>query len=301
MAHSFGIELSPQIWNWYVGFFISMGAILSVAIAFTFAVLLIHWLYLCARNIASEPTPLSLHRALFRLSAFQAIVLGAVLVLVGTIAIYYLFFSLIWQLAPRMIDVPPLDFGSISEEKRLVGSASLLIYLVALSILIATAIFFLLRYRANRINQEKGSIGFFKKFLVRYFHESIFVGFLLILIACPILLYFLYNVALLTLIIVPATRHELPKIAFQNADHVYMRGLGFISSWLIVLLSLPAIGLLFRALLLRWRYTIENPFLHIIFLRHLKFSMIGLLGMLGCVAMYYLADSFIRIILRVSY
>ena len=298
MAPSLGIELSPQIWNWYVGFFVSMGAVLSVAIAFTFAVLLIHWLYFCAWNIESEPTPLSLYRALFRLSAFQAVVLGTVLVPIGVVAIYYLFFLLFWQLAPSMIDAPPLDFGSIPEDEQLVNNASLLIYLVALTILIGTTIFLVLHRRANRMNQENSSIGFFKKILRRYFRKSIFVGFLLILIACPVLFYFLYNLALLILIIVPATRHGLPGIAFQNADHVYISGLEFIASWLIVLLFLPAIGLLFRVLLLRWRYTIENPFLHRIFIRHLKFSMIGLLSLLGCAAMYYLADSFIRIILR---
>ena len=298
---SYGIQVSPQIWNWYVGFFVSMGMVIAIAIAFTFAVLTIHWLYLCAQKIESKPTPSSLNLVFFQLSVFQAIVIGAVLVPVGITAIYYLFFLLIWKLAPNPVDAAPLDFGSMPDDVWFSSMSSLLIYLIALTVIIAGIIFILLRRYANRINPGGFSIGFAQRFFRRYFHESLFVGFLLVLIACPVITYFLYNIAWLVIIIVPSSSHELPRIAFPNAQSLYLRGLEFVGYWLIVVLFIPAVGLLLRGILLRWRYTIENPALKLIFIRSVKFSIIGFLGWLGCVCMYCLAYAFLEIILKVTY
>jgi hypothetical protein len=48
-------------------------------------------------------------------------------------------------------------------------------------------------------------------------------------------------------------------MAVPNAENIYMRSLQVVGSWLIVILFLPAFGLLLRGLCLRWRYTMENP------------------------------------------
>lgn len=298
---SSGIDISPQIWNWYVAFFVSMGMVIAMAIAFIFAILTIHQLYLCARNLTAKPTPSSLNKVFFQLSVFQAIVMGAVLVPVGSIVIYYLLFLLIWKLAPGSVDAAPLDFNSMPDDVWFSSISSLFIYLIALTIIIAGIIFTLLRCYANRINPDESSIGFAKRFFRRYFHKSSFVGFLLILTVCPVIAYFLYNIVLLVIIIIPLARNELPKIAFPNAQNLYLRGLEFVGYWLIVVLFIPAVGLLLRGILLRWRYTIENPALKLIFLRSVKFSILGLLGWLGCACMYCLADAFIKIILKVTY
>ena len=156
----------------------------------------------------------------------------------------------------------------------------------------------LLRHNAKRIDLEKIPIGFIKKVVRRYFHESILVGFLLILIACPAILFFLYNIAWLVMFIFPSTAQDLSKIAFANAENLYFRSLTVIGSWLIVVLFLPAFWLLVKGLRLRLRYTIENPTMNIIFKRSVKFSSLGLLGYIGCTIMHYLADSFFKIIIQ---
>jgi hypothetical protein len=113
--------------------------------------------------------------------------------------------------------------------------------------------------------------------------------------------YFLYNTALLLLVVVPAVRHELPRIALPNVENYFIRGLELVGGWLIVVFFLPAIGLGLRGLSLRWRYTLENLFLKVIFIRSLKFSLIGFCGWLGGLAMYFLAESFFSGILRVTF
>jgi hypothetical protein len=154
----------------------------------------------------------------------------------------------------------------------------------------------LLRRFAKRIDAEKGPIGFVKKVVRRYFHESILIGFLLVLIACPVLLFFFYNVAWLIMYIVPWTEQYLYKIAFTNAEHLYFRSLEVIGSWLIVIMFLPAFWLLARGLRLRFRYTIENPTMNVIFKRSVKFFTIGLFGFIGCAIMQLLVDSLFKVI-----
>ena len=72
------IKALLQIWSFQ--FFLSMGAVLSVAIALTIGVLLTHWIYLCARNIESKPTSSSFPKTILRLSGFQALIAGVALV-----------------------------------------------------------------------------------------------------------------------------------------------------------------------------------------------------------------------------
>jgi hypothetical protein len=296
-----GIEVSPQLWNWYVGLVISMGAVLAVSIAFIGAILSIHWLYRRARNLESQPTPSSLPRVLVRLSAFQVIVVGAILVPIGIITIYYVLFSLIAKVAPNMVEAPPLDFGPQESDVWFSSLPSLLIYLVVLTVAIAGIIFTILRSYANKIKPGELPIRLAQRFLRRYFHDSLFVGCLLLLSICPVLLYFIYNIIMLVVVIFPAMRQELPKIAFLNAENLYLRGIGYVGYWLIVVLFIPAIGLLLRGLLLRWRYTLENPALKLIFLRSLKLSIICFLGWLGCISLYYLSEAFFTIIFHVTY
>jgi hypothetical protein len=298
---SSGIGISPQIWNWYAAFFVSMGMVIAMAIAFTFAVLTIHQLYLCSRNLTSKPTPSSLNKVFLHLSVFQALAVGAILVPSGSITVYYLLFFIIWKLAPGSIDAAPLEFNSLSDDEWFSSFSSLFIYLIALTVIIAGIIFLLFRRYANRINPDDFSLGFSKRFFRRYFHESLLVGFLLVLAACPVITYFFYNLSWLVMIIVPASSHELPKIALPNAQKLYFIGLEFLSYWLLVILFIPAVGLLLRGMLLRWRYTIENPALKLIFIRSVKFSIIGLLGWLGCFCMYCLSDALFKVILKITY
>lgn len=301
MASSFSIELSPQLWNWYVGFFISMGAVFSLACALVFAVITCQWLYLCARNIESQPIPKALLPAVLKLTAFQALVLGAFLIPLGVIVIYYLFSALLWALAPAPVEAPALDFGALSADEQIYTMISLSLNLLAWAALIAGAIFLLLRYRARRIEENEGSPGFVQRFVWTYFYESTWAGISLALIAWLMLWYFLYNAELLLLVVFPAVRQELPRIALPNAERLYIRGLTLLGSWLLFILFLPAAGLILRSLRLRWRYTLGNPFLKAIFIRSLKFSLLGFCLWLGCFAMYLLADSFFRRVLAVPF
>ena len=300
------ISLLPLIWVWYFQFFISMGGVLSAAVPLTIGVLLTHWLYRCARNIESKPTPPSFPKAILRLSGFQALVAGVVLVPFTTIGLSYLLMDLVWKFAPTMPSTPPIDaplpnFDSAAWDEWFSGMASLIIYLAALTAIIGGTIFLVLRHYAKRIDREKVPIGFIKKVVRRYFHESIWVGFLLILIACPVILFFFYNIAWLVMFIVPSTAQGLSKIAFTNAEHLYFRSLAVIGSWLIVILFLPAWWLLARGLRLRLRYTIENPTMNVIFKRSVKFFSLGLFGYVGCTIMHYLADSFSKIIIQAGF
>ena len=304
-------DINFLLWVWYFQFFISMGGVLSAAFSLAIGVLLTHWLYLCARNIESKPTPSSFPKAILRLSGFQALVAGVVLVPFSTISLFYLLNDLVWKLAPAMPPTPPTDapsiggpltdFDSTKWDEWFSSMASLIIYLAALTAVIGGTILFLLRHYAKRINPEMVPIGFIKKVVRRYFHESALVGFLLTLIACPVILFFFYNIAWLVLFIFPSTAQDLSKIAFPNAEHLYFRSLAVTGSWLIVVLFLPAFWLLARGLRLRLRYTIENPTVNVIFKRSVKFFSLNLLGYVGCTIMFYLADSFFKIIIQAGF
>jgi hypothetical protein len=299
------IKLLLQMWSFQ--FFMSMGAVVSVAIALTVGVLLTHWIYRCARNIEAKPTSPSFPKTILRLSGFQALVAGIVAVPFVTIGLFYLLFNdLVWKLLPALpstppvnaprIDTPPLNFDSASADEWFSSMASLIIYLAALTAVIGGTMFFLLRRYARRIDLENGPLGFIKRVVRSYFHESILVGFLLILIACPVILFFFYNMAWLVMYLVPSTEQVLSKIAFANAEHLYFRSLEVTGSWLIVIMFLPAVWLLFRGLRLRFRYTIENPTMNVIFKRSVKFFCLGFFGYVGCTIMYFLADSLFKVI-----
>ena len=303
------ITLLLRVWSFQ--FLLSMGAVLSVAIALTIGVLLTHWIYLCARNIESKPTSLSFPKTILRLSGFQALVAGVVLVPFITIGLFYILIDFVWKLLPTLpssppvnappIDAPPLISDSASADEWFSSMASLIIYLAALTTFIGGTIFILLHRYAKRIVSEKGPIGFTKKVVRRYFHESILVGFLLILIACPVILFFFYNMAWLVMYIFPSTEHKLSKIAFSSAEHLYFRSLEIIGSWLIVIMFLPAFWLLFRGLRLRFRYTIENPTMKVIFKRSVKLFSLGLFGYIGCAIMQLLASSFFQVIAQTAF
>ena len=199
------------------------------------------------------------------------------------------------------INAPLTDFGSASAGEWFSGMASLIIYLAALTVTIAGTIFFLLRNYAKRINPEKVPTGFIKRVVRRYFQESILVGFLLILIACPVILFFFYNLAWLGMFIFPSAAQDLSKIAISNGENLLFRSYAVIGSWLIVILFLPAFWLLARGLGLRLRYTIENPTMNVIFKRSVKFFSLGLFGYMGCTIMEYLSDSFFMLIIQGSF
>ena len=297
------IKALLQIWS--LQFFLSMGAVVSLAIALTVGVLLTHWLYLCTRTIESEPTPASFPKAILRLSRFQALVAGVALVPFITINLFYLSSSLIWKLLPAMFPAPQLSAPPIIEAAPSISDsasidqwfssmASLIIYLVALTGIIGGAIFFLLRRYAKSIESETAPLGFIKKVVRRYFHQSILVGFLVILIACPVILFFLYNMAWLVMFIFPSAEQNLSRIAFANAEHIYFRSLEIIGSWLIVILFLPAWWLLARGLRLRLRYTLENPTMNLLFRRSVKLFTVGLFGYIGCTVMHLMAASLFK-------
>lgn len=290
---------------WSLQFFLSMGAVVSVAVALTVGLLLTHWLYLCARAIDSKPTPASFPRAILRLSGFQALVAGVVLVPFVTISLFYFFSGLVWKLlptiphasqlsAPPPIHAVPGISDSASADQWFSIMSSLIIYLVALTAVVGGTIFILLRRYAKSIEPGIVPLGFVKKVVRRYFHQSVLVGFTLTLIACPVILFFLYNVACLVMFIVPSAEQSLSKIAFANAEHIYFSSLEVIGSWLIVILFLPAWWLLARGLRLRLRYTIENPTMNLIFRRSVKFFAIGLFGFVGCTVMQLIAASLLK-------
>ncbi len=286
-----------QIWS--LQFSLSMGAVLSVAVVLTVDLLLTHWLYLCARTIESKSTPASFPKAILRLSGFQALVAGAVLVPFVTIGLSYLLSRLVWKLLPATPPASPAPTlpaisDSASVDQWFSNMASLIIYLAALTAFIGGTIFFLLRRYAKRMEAETVPLGFIKRVVRRYFHQSILVGFLLILIACPVILFFLYNAVWLVLFIVPSLEQDLSKIAFANAENIYFHSLEVMGSWLIVILFLPAFWLLVKGLRLRLRYTIENPIMNVIFRRSVRLFGLGLFGYIGCTLMYVIAGSLFK-------
>ena len=296
------IKALLQIWS--LQFFLSMGAVVSVAIALTVGVLLTHWLYLCTRTIESKPTPASFPKAILNLSSFQALVAGVAFVPFITISLFYFFSNLVWKLMPAtppasQVSAPPIikvapATDSASIDQWFSSMASLIIYLVALTAIIGGAIFFFLRRYAKRIESETSPLGFTKKVVRRYFQQSVLVGFLLTLIACPVILFFLYNLAWLLMFISPSAEQNLSRVAFANAEHIYVRSLEVIGSWLIVVLFLPAWWLLARGLRLRLRYSLENPTMNLIFRRSIKLFTVGLCGYIGCSLMHLMAASLFK-------
>jgi hypothetical protein len=297
--------ITPLLQLWSFQFFFSMGGVLSGALALSVGVLLTHWIYLCARNIESKPTPPSFSRTILKLSSFQALVAGVVLVPSITIGLFYVLFDFVWHLLPSMpgtapANVPSFNFDSASDNEWFSSMASLIVYLLGLATIVGGTLFFLLHRHAKKIAMENRPIGFIKKGLRRYFHDSILVGFLLTLIACPVLLVFFYNIAWLGMYIVPSTGQDLSKIAFSNAEHLYFRALQVLGSWLIVIMFLPAFWLLIRGLRLRLRYTIENPTMNLIFKRSVKFFILGLFGYVGCATMQLVAGSLFNVIAQAA-
>lgn len=295
------IVLSPQVWNWYVSFFMSMGMVSAAAMSFALGLLLIDWLYQIAQKIESQPTPQSFRRAYFNFSRFQAIAFGVLLAPIVAISSYYFLFYLVWTLTPNMIDAPPLDSGAISFLEGSSSMAPLVLIVGVISFIIIGVIFFLLFCHAKRMTAENARTGFIKRFVRRYFQENLFVGFLLMLIAIPVLTYFLYNMALLVVYSSPSARHELTRIVFPNAESLYMHSVGILGSWLIVIIFIPFIWILIRGGLLRWRYIIENPALNLVFKRSVKYCILSLLGFVGCATMYYWAWFSLKFIIETGF
>ena len=295
------IVLSPYVWNWYVGFFTSMGMVLAVAISFASGLLLIDWLYRIAKKIESQPTPQSFRGAHFNLSRFQAIVIGVLLAPIVAIISYYCLFLLVWNLRPNEISAPPPEPGALSFLEDISGMASLVLFVGAISFGIIAFLFFLLYSYAKRTSAEKAPAGFIKRFVIRYFQENLLVGFLLILIAFPVLTYFLYNMTLLVVYLSPAARHEMTRIIFPNAEILYTHSVEMLGSWLKVIIFIPFIWLFAQGVLLLLRYIKENPGMHLIFIRSIKFYMISFLGFAGFAAMYYWAWFSIKFIIEMGF
>ena len=290
-----GIVVSPQIWNWYVGFFMSMGMVLSAALSCAVGLLVIDWIYSLAKKIESEPTPPSLWRSYLNLSRFQAIVIGLMLAPLGAISAYYFLFILVWTLTPNMISAPPPDSGAVPFLEDTSGMISLILAIGIVTFGIIAMIYFFLYAYAKRMSSEKATVGLVKGLLRRYFYDHLLVGSLLMLTAFPVMADFFYNIALLLVVISPSARHDLTRIKLPNAESLYIHSLEIIGSWLIVIIFIPALWLLFRGELLRWRYIIENPALNLIFRRSVKYSLFGLLGYVGCTTMHYWARSLFRL------
>ena len=295
------IVLSPKVWNWYVGFFMSMGMVTAAALSFAFGLLLIDWLYQRAKKIESQPTPESFRGAYFNISRFQAIALGVLLAPIGIVSSYYFLFLLVWKLTPNMIDAPPLEPEALLFFEDVSNMASLVIFAGALSFGVLAIVFFLLYSYAGRMSTEEAPAGFIKRFVRRYFQENVFIGFLLMLITFPVLTYFLYNIAILAVAVSPSARHGLTQIAFPNAESLYMPSLSILGAWLSVIIFIPFILLLIRSLLLRWRYIIENPAMNLIFRRSVKYSALSLFGFVGCAAMYYWAWQSLKYVVETGF
>jgi hypothetical protein len=295
------IVLSPQVWNWYVGFFVSMGLVLAAAISFASGLFVIDWLYRIAKKIESQPTPQSFRGAYFSLSRFQAIVIGVFLAPITAIVSYYCLFLLVWRLAPNMVDASPPEPGALSFLEDSSGMASLVLFVGAVSFSVIAVIFFLLYFYAKRPGFERTPAGIIKRFVRRYFQENLLVGFLLMLIAFPVLTYFLYNMFLLVVYVSPSARHELTQIVFPNAENLYMHSVEILGSWLIVIIFIPFIWLFVQGVLLIWRYIKENPGMNLIFMRSVKFSIFSFLSLAGSVAMYYWAWFSLKFIVETGF
>lgn len=295
------IVLSPQVWNWYVEFFISMGMVIAAAISFAFGILLVDWLYLIAKSIESKPTPSSLFKAYFNLSRFGSVVIGVFLAPIGSVSLYYLLFPLIWKLAPNTINAPPLEFGADSFMENLSSMASLVLWVCVSAFSITMIAFIALCAYAKGIDPERTPYGWLKRFTRRYFKENLVIGFILMLIAFPVLAYLLYNITLLAMVISPSARHELTRFAFPNAENIYIKFLQAVGSWLIIIVFIPAAWFLFRGGLLRWRYIKENTAMNVIFKRSVKYSILGLLGSAGCMIMHYWAESLFKFIITTGF
>jgi hypothetical protein len=198
-----GIVLSPLVWNWYVGFFMSMGMVSSVAISFAFGLLTIDWFYLIAKRISSAATPTSYVRAQFNLFRFQAIVLGTVLAPVAALALYYLLISIVSKLTPGLIEAPGLDYETGPLEEYASNMASLLVFVGLVSLCVTAGIYFFLSSYAKTIRGQAFPAGLGRMFIKRYFSDNLFLGRLLMLISLPVVIYFFYNIALLVLAISP--------------------------------------------------------------------------------------------------
>ena len=109
------------------------------------------------------------------------------------------------------------------------------------------------------------------------------------LVAIPVVVYFLYDLSLLLMVILPAIRQNIGRIAFPGAENVYLGMVTLLSAWIAVLILIPAVVLLLRGVKLKWRYIVENPAMHRIFQRQVKWSIFSFLGGTGCCLMYFLS------------
>ena len=288
------LELSPQLWNWYVMFFISMGGMLAITISLGAGLLTVDWCYLCAKRIEQKPVPVKFSGAILNLTRFRGLVIGVVLAPVCAIISYYVLFFSLMKLAPQPIDAPPVDFGPAGFEEQMGASASLVLYIIGITLMLMGAVFYSLCLYAQKAEPSSKPAGLLKRFLRRYYRDNLLVGGLLVLLACPAVVYLLYDLAWLVLVVAPSARRAVMQIAFPDAGKFYMASVTLLASWLIVILFVPAVVLLFRGELLSWKYVLRNPAMGRIFERRIKWAALSVLGGGGCLITHYASAWILR-------
>ena len=290
--------IAPLAWNWWVEFFISMGLTTAVALSFALGLLCIDWLYLMAKRIESGPVPQhSYWRARWNLSRFTAIALGVLAAPVVAIGGYSVLSSLVWKLAPAMVDSGEPDSGALSilETPQAMATALMLSFATAQTIVLG--LFFVLRHFGILADTRKPRIGLFLRFAKRYFHDTSLVGILLMVIAMPVATIFFYNLAIFLLVVSPSSRHRLDQVILPNADTLYMHGLIPLSSALPVVLLIPFLWLFFvRGGILLGRYLKENIPMNLLFRRTIKLYAVSFFGFSGYMVMGYWAQTFLKFI-----
>lgn len=285
-------EISSMVWNWCVQFFLSMGVVTGAALSVALGLVLIDWLYVRAKNIEALPVPPDNYwQAKWNLTRFGAIAVGVFLAPIVSGTSYYLIFLLVWKLAPAMVSAQEPEPDVIALFDNISALASVAVLTGALAVIFIIALFLFLRRQAKLIDKNPGHVGLASRFVMRYFQENVILGTFFLVIAFPVLFYFIYNIALFLLVVSSSARHDLRHIILPNADALYMHSVTTLSSLLLIVLLLPFAWLLVvRGAVLLGRYTSENAPMNLIFRRSAKFFLLSLLGFMGYMAMGYWAQ-----------
>ncbi len=244
-------------------------------------------------------TPQAFLPAQLNLSYLVLIAFAALLAVAVAVGMFYCLFGVVLMLAPSSVEGAESALEIEWSEQYLRSMISVVLAIAAVSLLAVISAIVFLYGRARAMDRSGTEPGMWRRLFIRYFYRRPLTGLLLALISWPVLVYFLFDVSLL-LSISPAARRALTRFEVPGAEGIYFWLMTLLSSWLLFVLLAPAAWLALRLHLLRWRYTVENPGMALLFSRTLKQGICGLLAIVGGGVMAWWADLILRFVVALQ-